>query len=52
MDRDDQEYCGAPSWIDETVKFLLIVASCGVSAVAAYRFAQFVGWLPNIWWLS
>lgn len=51
MDDEDQEL-GYPTWIDESVKFLLIVASCGVSAVAAYRFAQFVGWLPNVWWLS
>lgn len=48
---DDQEHCGYPTWIDETVRFLLIVASCGAVLAGIYQFAQVIGWLPDLWWL-
>lgn len=52
MERYNENNIDGPSWKDEVVRFFLVMASCVAMAYGIFQFAQFLGWIPDLWWLS
>lgn len=51
MERNDHGENTYPDWMEESVIFLVILALCCALACGVFQFAQFLGWIPDLWWL-
>ncbi len=51
MERYDHNEISYPSWVEECWIFFIVLACCFAVAYGVFQFAQFLGWIPDLWWL-